>query len=89
MLCGSAVMNPERHAFQQEIITRLRAFTGNVLAECYKEACSVKSHENLPAQLTDVLKRIEMLKQIVTDQSEELFELKGRAIISHGRIGRA
>ena len=76
-----AVMNPEKHAYQQEIVKKFRAFTGTVSAECSKEVCSVKSHENLPAQLTDVMRRIEVLEQIVKHQSNELNELKSRAII--------
>ena len=78
-----SVMNPKKHVFQQEIITNLRAFnnTGNVTAECPREVCSVKSHENLPAQITDVLKRIELLEQIVKNQNKELIELKRRDVI--------
>ena len=53
-----SVMNPKKHVFQQEIITNLRAFNGNVPAKSPGEVCSVKSHENIPAQMTDVLKRI-------------------------------
>ena len=76
-----SVMNPKKHVFQQEIITNLRAFNGDVSADCPREVCSVKSHENLPAQITDVLKRIELLEQIVKNQNKELIELKSRAVI--------
>ena len=66
-----SVMNPVKHVFQQEKIMKLRDFNGNVSAQSHKDECSVKSHENLPAQITDVLKRIEMLEQIVKNQNKK------------------